>query len=246
MVDSACWGLWELTNWSRLDFLGGGLKETLKNRGFRQMLNGGGAAIEDSIEKKMCFSTLMHLNILNKIIPIVFTRLVKFSDLFFSDFNHALWDSILFLQIQTKSTFIFSDPTLLLLGICSIFDIVLNSTLKVCLYLKKQKSNCFQRGRLFRKFNFYCPVETLRREFKMAVSIIKKKTWVSIKCQGSGKKITCKATYVHFPGRTYSLPSKVVTCCPSMTHLAGQMFSEHRHFPLSHILWRGWGIFQCF
>lgn len=54
------------------------------------MLNGGGAAIEDSIEKKMCFSTLMHLNILNKIIPIVFTRLVKFSDLFFSDFNHAL------------------------------------------------------------------------------------------------------------------------------------------------------------
>lgn len=114
MVDSACWGLWELTNWSRLDFLGGGLKETLKNRGFRQMLNGGFAAIEDSIEKKMCFSTLMHLNILNKIIPIVFTRLVKFSDLFFSDFNHALWDSILFLQIQTKSTFIFSDPTLLL------------------------------------------------------------------------------------------------------------------------------------
>lgn len=121
-------------------------------------------------------------------------------------------------------------------GICSIFDIVLNSTLKVCLYLKKQKSNCFQRGRLFGKFNFYCPVETLRREFKMAVSIIKKKTWVSIKCQGSGKKITCKATYVHFPGRTYSLPSKVVTCCPSMTHLAGQMFSEHRHFPLSHLL----------
>lgn len=137
-------------------------------------------------------------------------------------------------------------PTLLLLGICSIFDIVLNLTLKVCLYLKKMKSNCFQRGRLFGKLNFYCPVETLRRDFKMAVSIIKKTTWVSVKCRGSGKKITCKATYVHFPGRTYSLPSKVVTCCPSMIHLAGQMFSEHRHFPLSHILWREWGIFQCF
>lgn len=101
------------------------------------------------------------------------TRLMKFSDLSFPDFNHVAWECIgykSFLQIRKRRTFILL-LALLLLDIC-LLHIVSNST--PCLYLKKQKIDCFQRSCILRKLDDYRPVGTLKNHFKRAVSIIKR------------------------------------------------------------------------